>query len=44
METRPREGVIKEKKFPNTWKPSHQRVCGDFWNLRGRHNQEEKNK
>ena len=37
-ETRPREGVVKEEKFPNTRKPSHQRVCGEFWNLRGKHN------
>ena len=41
METHPREEVVKEK-FPNTRKPSHQRVCGEFWNLRGRHNWEEK--
>ena len=31
---------MKEKKFPNTRKPSHQRVCGEFWNLRGQHNPE----
>ena len=42
METHPREGVVKEEKFPNTRKPSHRRVCSDFWNLRGQHNQEEK--
>ena len=42
METHPREGVVKEEKFPNTGKPSHQRVFGEFWNLRGQHNQEEK--
>ena len=41
METHPREGVVKEK-FPNTRKPSHWQVCGEFWNLRGQHNQEEK--
>ena len=29
METRPREAVVKGK-FPNTRKPSHQRVCGTF--------------
>ena len=40
METRPREGVMKEK-FPNTRKPSHWQVCGEFWNLRGQHNWEE---
>ena len=31
-----------KEKFPNTRKPSHQRFCGVFWNLRGQHNQEEK--
>ena len=36
------EGVIKEEKFPNTRKPSHWQVCGEFWNLRGQHNWEEK--
>ena len=41
METHPRKGIMKEK-FPNTRKPSHQRVCGDFWNIRGQHNWEEK--
>ena len=40
METHPREGVVKEEKFPNTRKPSHWWVCGEFWNLRGQHNQE----
>ena len=39
METCPREGVVKEK-FPNTRKLSYQWVCGEFWNLRGQHNQE----
>ena len=29
-----------KEKFPNTRKPSHQRVCGEFWNLRGEHNWE----
>ena len=38
----PRKGVIKEEKFPNTRKPSHWRVCGEFWNLRAQHNWEEK--
>ena len=42
METVPGEGVLKEEKFPNTRKPSHWRVCEEFWNLRGQHNQEEK--
>ena len=41
MATRPGEGVLKEEKFPNTRKPSHRRVCGEFWNLRGQHNWEE---
>jgi len=41
METQPREGVVKEK-FPNTRKPSHRRVCREFWNLRVQHNWEEK--
>ena len=39
-ETCPGKGVVKEK-FPNSRKPSHQRVCGEFWNLRGQHNWEE---
>ena len=43
-ETRPGEGVVKEEKFPNTRKPSHWQVCGEFWNLRGQHNQEERKK
>ena len=34
---------MKEEKFPNTRKPSHLWVCGEFWNLRGQHNREEKN-
>ena len=38
-----REEFVKEK-FPNTRKPSHQQVCGEFWNLRGQHNQEGKKK
>ena len=41
MENHPGEGVMKEK-FPNTRKPSHLWVCGEFWNLRGKHNWEEK--
>ena len=40
MEIHPREGVVKEEKFPNTRKPSHQRVCEEFWNLRGQHKEE----
>ena len=35
---------MKEEKFPNTRKPSHGQVCGEFWNLRGKHNREEENK
>ena len=42
MEIHPGEGVVKEEKFPNTRKPSHRQVCGEFWNLRGQHNREEK--
>ena len=42
METHRGEEVMKEEKFPNTRKPSHRRVCGEFWNLRGQHNWEEK--
>ena len=33
---------MKEEKFPNSRKPSHQRVFGEFWNLRGQYNQEKK--
>ena len=44
MAIHPREGVVKEKKFPNARKPSHWRVCGEFWNLRGQHSREEKTK
>ena len=40
METCPGQGVVKEEKFPNSRKPSHQRVCGEFWNLRGQLDQE----
>ena len=38
----PREGVIKEEKYPNTRKPSHRWVCGEFWNLRRQHNWKKK--
>ena len=41
METHPREGVVKEEKFPNARKPSHWWVCCGLWNLRGQHNWEE---
>ena len=44
METHSGEEVLKEKKFPHSRKPSHRRVCGEFWNLRGQHNQERKKK
>ena len=40
-ETHPGEGVMKEK-FPHSRKPSPRQVCGEFWNLRGQHNQERK--
>ena len=42
METHPSEGVVKEEKFPNTRKPSHWRVCGEFWNLGRQHKWEGK--
>ena len=35
METGPGEGVMKEEKFPNSRKPSHNWVCGEFGDLRG---------
>ena len=44
METCPGKGVLKEEKFTNSRKPSRWRLCGQFWNLRGLHNQEEKKK
>ena len=37
------EGIVKEK-FPNTKKPSHQQIFGEFWNLRGQRKWEEKQK
>ena len=40
---RPGKEAVKEDKFTNSRKPCHRRVCGEFWNLRGQHNQE-KNK
>ena len=42
-EMHPGEGVVKEEKFPNSRKPSHWWVCGEFWNLRGQHNREGEN-
>ena len=44
MEIHPKEGVLKEEKFPNSRKPSHWWVCGEFGNLRGQHNWEGKRK
>ena len=43
-ETSPGEGVVKGEKFPNIRKPSHQWVCGEFWNLRGQHKVKERKK
>ena len=40
-ETHPTEGVLKEK-FPYSKKPSHRCVCGELWNPRGQHHQEQK--
>ena len=31
---------MKEETFPNTRKPFHRWVCGEFWTLRGQHNWE----
>ena len=36
-ETHPGVGVVKEEKVPNSRKPSHRQVCGEFWNLRVQH-------
>ena len=33
---------MKEEKFPHSRKPFHRLICGEFWNLRGQHNQEKK--
>ena len=41
METHPGERVMKEEKYPNSRKPSHPRVYGEFWNLRAQCNWEE---
>ena len=35
---------MKEDKFPNSRKPSHQRIFGEFWNLRGKDTWEGKKK
>ena len=44
METCLGEGVVKEEKLPNSRKPSHWWVCGEFGNLRGQQNVEGKRK
>ena len=44
MEIHPGKGVLKEEKFPNTRKHSHQWVCEEFWNIRGQQTREEKKK
>ena len=44
METHPRAGVVKEEEFPNSRKPFHRQVYGEFWNIRGQHNWEGKTK
>ena len=44
METCPGEEVMKEEKFPNSRKPSHQQIFGEFWNVRGQHTWEKKKK
>ena len=41
MEICPREGVMKEEKFPNIRKLSHRWVFGEFGNLREQHNWED---
>ena len=38
--TNPKEGVMKEEKFPHSRKSSDRHVCGELWNLRGQHNWE----
>ena len=35
---------MKEEKFPNSRTHSRRWVCGEFWNLRGQHNLEDKQK
>ena len=44
METHPGEGVVKEEKFPNTRKPSHWQVCGEFGISEGNITRERKRK
>ena len=41
-ESRPRKGVLRREKLPNTRKHSHSRVCGEPWKHRGQHNREDK--
>ena len=41
-EFRPRKGVLKREKFPNTRKPFHCRICAELWKHRGQHKREEK--
>ena len=38
MEIHPREGVVKEEKFPHSRKPSDRHVCRELWNLRWQRN------
>ena len=42
-ETHPGEGVVKEEEISHSRKTSHKCVYGEMWNLRGQHNEEEKN-
>ena len=41
-EFRPRKGVLKREKFPNTRKPSYCRIHAELWKHRGQHNREKK--
>ena len=41
-EFRPKKGVLKREKFPNTRKPSHCQICAELWKHRGQHNREKK--
>ena len=41
-QTCPGEGVVKKEKFQHSRKSSHRWVCGEFWNLRGQHDQEKR--
>ena len=43
MEIYPREGVVKEEKFPNTWKPTHWQVCGGVLESQRQHNLKKNN-